>query len=598
MTSASKSSNTMGMATRSGPVHVATTQRKYKDKVYVTYLLRRTYRQGKDVKHETVGNISHLPPDLIDTIRRRLRGEPIPGPGAGFEILRTYPHGHVAAVLGSLRAIGLEGILASRGSVERTLCVAMIVQRVIEPSSKLAGARGLQPQTASTSLALELGVEVEDERALYGAMDWLVGGQKRIEGKLAKRHLEEGSLILYDVSSSFYTGSRCSLAKYGHNRDGHNGYPQIVYGLLCNAEGCPVAVEVFEGDTADPRTLASQVQKIRERFAIGRVVLVGDRGMITSKRIDEELRGVEGLEWITALRADNIRKLVAQGVIEPSLFDERDLVEVRAAEYPGERLVVCRNPFLAEERRRKRGELLEATEEKLEAIAVATRRAKRALRGKERIGIRVGKVINHYKVGKHFVLEIGEDRFGYRRDEGKIAAEAKLDGLYVIRTSVGSGELGAESTVRAYKDLSKVERAFRSLKTVDLKIRPIYHRLEDRVRAHVFLCMLAYYVEWHMRRKLRSMLFEDEDKAGAEALRRSIVAPAERSEGAKRKDRSKRGEDGLTVHSFQTLLADLATLAKNRVRTGAAGGGEFYMLTRATELQRRVFELLGVSLSS
>ena len=370
-------------------------------------------------------------------------------------------------------------------------------------------------------------------------MDWLLSRQAQIENKLAKRHLRQGSPILYDLSSSYYTGAHCSLAMFGHNRDGANGCPQINYGLLCNPEGCPVAIEVFEGNTADPATLEAQVQKIRSRFHIERLVLVGDRGMITSKRIEETLREVEGLDWVTALRADNIKALVEQGVIQPSLFDTRDLMEVQSPDYPGERLVVCRNPLLAEERARKRQELLKATEKLLRPVVEATRRAKRPLRGKDKIGLRVGKLINHYKMGKHFILDITEQRFSYRRDEKRIAAEAMLDGLYVIRTSVPPQTLSSESAVRLYKDLSKVERAFRSLKTVDLKIRPIFHWLEGRVRAHVFLCMLAYYVEWHMRQKLQPLLFDDEDKASAAALRSSIVAPAMRSPRATRKDRVK-----------------------------------------------------------
>ena len=583
------------MSARSGAVHVATTRRRYKGKVYETHLLRRSYRKDGKVKHETLGNISHLPPDLIDTIRRRLGGDLSPDTGAGFQILRTLPHGHVAAVLATLRQIGLEGMIASRPSAQRSLIVAMIVARVIEPQSKLATARALKEQTATSSLGLELGIELESERRLYEAMDWLVARQARIENKLAKKHLREGSLILYDVSSSFYTGTHCPLADFGHNRDGKNGYPQIVYGLLCNAQGCPVAVEVFEGNTSDPTTLATQVEKIRQRFRIDRVVLVGDRGMITSKRIDETLRGIQGLDWISALRSGSIKKLVEQGTIELSLFDERDLLEVHSPDYPGERLVVCRNPFLADERKRKRKELLEATEKKLAAVVAATQRDKRRLKGKGKIGVRIGKVINRYKVGKHFILEINEESFAYRRNEQKIAAEAALDGLYVIRTSVSQEILAPESTVRAYKDLSKIERAFRSLKTVDLKIRPIYHWLEDRVRAHVFLCMLAYYVEWHMRRKLEPILFDDDDKASGELLRSSIVAPAQRSERAKAKDQTKRTEDDLPVHSFQTLLDDLATLGKNRVRTEGATPCEFYELTRPTDVQRRAFELLGVS---
>jgi len=586
----------MMMATRLGAIHVATTRRRYKGKLYETHLLRRSYRDHGRVKHQTVGNISHLPADLIETIRLRLRGDLPPGAPGGFQILRSLPHGHVAAVLGTLKQIGLDLLIASRPSLQRSLVLAMVVARVIEPRSKLATLRGLKEQTATSSLAMELGIEVEEERQLYHAMDWLVERQHRIENKLAAKHLHDGSLVLYDVSSSFYTGSHCALAQFGHNRDGDNGCPQIVYGLLCNAEGCPVAIEVFEGNTADPATLAVQVEKIRRRFRIERVVLVGDRGMITSKRIDETLRGVEGLEWITALRAAGISKLVEQCIIQPSLFDQRDLLEVQSPDYPGERLMVCRNPFLAEERARKREELLKATEKQLDAVVRATKREKRPLRGKEKIGLRVGKFINRYKVGKHVLLEITEESFSYRRDEAKIAAEASLDGLYVIRTSVSAQTLSAESTVRAYKDLSKVERAFRSIKTVDLKIRPIYHRLEDRVRAHVFLCMLAYYVEWHMREKLQPILFDDDEKAAGESLRSSIVAPAQRSAHAKRKDQSKRTEDGFPVHSFQSLLSDLSTLTKNRVRTQGTIPCEFYVLTQPTDVQRRAFELLGVTL--
>ena len=580
------------MAKRSGALHVATTTRHYKGKVYHTHLLRRTFRQDGKVLHQTVGNISHLPEELIDTIRRRLCGEPPAAAEGHFEIVRSLPHGHVAAVLATLRHLGLEQLIASRPSIERSLVTAMIVSRVIGPCSKLATSRGLKEESATSSLALELDLQLEGDRELYEAMDWLLEQQSHIEGKLAEKHLMEGSPILYDLSSSYYTGTHCSLAMFGHNRDGSNGYPQVNYGLLCNSEGCPVAIEVFEGRTADPTTLEAQVQKIRNRFHIERLVLVGDRGMITSKRIDETLRDIDGLDWITALRADSIKTLVEQGIIQPSLFDKQDLMEVQSPDYPGERLVVCRNPFLAEERARKRQELLDATEKLLRPVVEATLRAKRPLRGKDKIGLRVGKLINHYKVGKHFILDISEKDFSYRRDEEKIAAEAKLDGLYVIRTSVAQQNLSSESVVRVYKDLSKVERAFRSLKTVDLKVRPIFHWLESRVRAHVFLCMLAYYVEWHMRQKLQSLLFDDEDKAAVASQRSSIVAPAVRSERAQRKDESKRTADGLPVHSFRTLLADLATLAKNRVRTSGAKSAEFYMLTRPTPSQRRAFELL------
>jgi transposase len=584
------------MATRTGTVHVATTRRRYKGKVYETHLLRRTYREGGQVKHQTVGNLSHLPPNIIDMIRRGLRGD-LPPESGGFDILRSLPHGHVAAVLGVLRKIGLEQMIASQASAERTLAVAMVVMRVIRPGSKLATARRIRSESACCSLGLELDLESVSERDLYRAMDWLLERQSRIEAKLAKKHLRDGTLVLYDVSSSYYTGKRCRLAKFGHNRDGKKGFPQIVYGLLCNADGCPVATEVFEGNTGDPRTLSRQIEKIRARFGLQRVVLVGDRGMLTTRRIDEELRDIEGLDWITALRADAIRKLAEQDIVQPELFDQRDLAEVHSPDYPGERLIVCRNPALGHERARKREELLQATEEDLEKIAAATRRSKRQLKGKEKIGLKIGKVLHRRKMAKHFILDIGEESFAYRRDEAKIAEEAALDGFYVVRTSVPEACLGAESTVRAYKDLAKVERAFRSMKTVDLKVRPIYHWLDDRVRAHVFLCMLAYYVEWHMREQLRPMLFDDEDREGAEALRASIVAPAQRSDAARKKDLTKRTEDGSPVHSFQTLLDDLGTLAKNRVRPRNAADAEFYMLTVPTDVQRQAFDLLKVPIA-
>jgi len=585
------------MAKRQGAVHVATTRRVYNGKVYESHLLRRSYREGSKVKHETLGNISHLPLDVIDFIRGRLRGDVGPWTGLeGMEILRTLPHGHVAAVLGTLRAIGLESVLSSRSSRERDLVVALLVMRVLEPESKLATVRALREETATTSLFIELGLDADPptDREIYQALDWLLKRQRRIEGKLAARHLEDGSLVLYDVSSSYYTGTACGLAKHGHNRDGKNGYPQIVYGLLCDAEGCPVAIEVFQGNTSDPVTLGRQIEKLTKRFGLKRVIIVGDRGLITEKRIDEELRDVEGLDWVTALRADSIKKLAAQGIIQLSLFDEQDLAEVCSPDYPGERLIVCRNPLLAEERARKREELLQATERDLDKIVVATRRSHRPLRGQDKIGIRVGKVINHYKMEKHFEWAISDETFSYQRNVKGIAEEAALDGLYVIRTSVSQETLSAEQAVGVYKSLSRVEQAFRSLKTVDMKIRPIYHRLEDRVRAHVFLCMLAYYIEWHMRKKLAPILFDDEDREEAEKLRESIVAPAKRSPGAIEKTRTKQTEDGLPVLSFHSLLGHLATLAKNRVQITGTTCHEFYTHTQQTSLQKRALQLLGI----
>jgi transposase len=585
------------MARRSGAVHVATTRRVYKGRVYVTRLLRRTYREGGKVKHQTLGNLSHLPSDLIETIRRRLRGESSPD-SKPWEIVRTFPHGHVLAVLGMLRSLGLESMLASRPSRQRSLVIAMIVARLLQPASKLATARSLQEETATTSLGLELslGPERIGEQELYGALDWLLERQTRIENKLAGKHLSEGTLILYDVTSSYYTGRRSGLIQFGYNRDGKRGFPQIVYGLLCNAEGCPVAIEVFAGNTADSKTLSAQITKVRRRFGVRRVVFVGDRGMITSRRIDEELRGVDGLDWITALRADTIRLLAEQRIIQPSLFDERDLAEVVSPEFPEERLIVCRNPLLAAERARKRAELLAATERQLDEIVTATRRAQKPLSGQAKIGLRVGRVLNRHKVGKHFELTIDDDSFSYRRNEARIAAEGELDGIYVIRTSVKPDALTSADTVRAYKDLSTVERAFRSLKTVDLKVRPIFHWLDDRIRAHVFLCMLAYYVEWHMREKLAPLLFDDHERDEAEATRDSIVQPAPRSVAARAKDKTKQTEDGLPVHSFRTLLADLGTLAKNSVRVQGESGSAFYELPQPTPLQQRALELLGIAL--
>jgi hypothetical protein len=575
--------------------------RHYKGKTYTTHLLRRTFRDGRKVRHETLGNISHLPPELIELIRGALRGTQFVPADSSLEILRAWPHGHVAAVLGTLRRIGLHEALAARGCAERDVVEGMIVARVIDPASKLATARGWQAETASSSLGSVLGLEAVDEEQLYGAMDWLLDRQAAIEAKLARRHLQEGCLVLYDVSSSYYTGTHCSLARFGHSRDDKRQFPQIVYGLLCNQQGCPVAVELFEGHVADPMTLTAQMRKIRERFRIERVVLVGDRGMITEARIRQELLP-GGLDWISTLRAPAIRKLAEAGVVQPTLFDERDLAEIRSPDYPGERLIACRNPFLAEERARKREELLQATERRLGTIQAAVRRKLRPLRGRDRIGLRVGRVIDHYRMAKHFRLTITDTDLSFEREQGKIAAEAALDGIYIVRTSVPEQAFTPDATVRAYKDLSLVERAFRCLKTVDLKVRPIHHRLADRVRAHVFLCMLAYYVEWHMRRALAPLLFDDEDREFAQSLRRSIVAPALRSPRAERKAQLKRTAIDEPVHSFRTLLKDLATLTKNRVRprTGSAraAAADFELLATPTALQRRAFDLLGVPLGA
>ena len=576
-------------------VHVATIKKRHNGKTYVTHLLRRTFREDGKVKHETIGNLSDLPDDLIEVIRRRLAGDPLPADERGFRIVRSLPHGHVAAVLGTLKKIGLEGVISSKPCREAELVVAMVALRIISPGSKLANLTSLQPETAKHSLGTELQLDDVETAEMYEAMDWLLKRQTRIENKLAKRHLADGMLVLYDVSSSYYTGRQSELIKMGYSRDGKPGEPQIVYGLLCASNGCPVAIEVFSGNTADPTTFTAQVSKIRKRFGIQRVVLVGDRGMITSQRIDEDLREADGLDWITALRNDSIKKLVDRQVIQPSLFDERDLAEVTSPDYPGERLVVCRNPLLAEERTRKRKELLAAAEKKLEAVAKAVSRKQRPLRGKEQIGLRIGRELKTTKMQKHFELIIEDDSFVYRRLDKKIAEEAALDGLYVVRTSVPAETLSAERTVASYKNLSQVEWAFRSMKTVDLKVRPIYHWKSDRIRAHVFLCMLAYYVEWHMRGMLAQLLFDDHEREQAEETRKSIVSKAPRSTAAKQKERTRRTADGFPVQSFQGLLKDLATLCKNRVCWESSPDAQFEQLTMPTDLQRRAFDLLDLS---
>lgn len=558
-------------------------------------LLREGYRQGGKVKSRTLANLSHWPAQKIEALRRVLRGEGVVSPEDAFEIVRTRPHGHVAAVLGTLRRLGLERLIAAKCSPERERVLAMICARVLAPGSKLATARELNCETLTSTLGECLGLGSANEDELYEAMDWLLERQGRIENRLAERHLEGGTFILYDVTSTYFEGRKCPLARFGYSRDGKRDKLQIVFGLLTNDKGCPVAVEVFEGNTADPKTLASQVRKIRERFGLERMVVVGDRGMITSARIREDLGPSAGIDWITALRAGAISQLVDSGSLQLGLFDTRDLAEITDSAYPGERLVVCRNPLLAEERSRKRQDLLRATERELGKIAVSTRRAKNALRGKAAIALRVGRVLGRFKMKKHFRLEITDDTFRYERNQERIDREAALDGIYVIRTSVSPELLSAEQAVRSYKSLAAVERAFRSLKTVDLKVRPIHHHLADRVRAHVFLCMLAYYVEWHMHERLSAMLFDDDDKPQAERLRTSVVSPAQRSRKALAKARTKRTKDGGPVHSFQTLLQDLATVAKNRVRTKAGGDATFDVITTPTALQQRAFDSLGVS---
>ena len=581
------------MPRRNLAVHVATTKRHYKGKTYRSHLLRRTFRENGKVKHQTLGNISHLPEPVIELIRRALKGETLVSPDQAFSCQRSLPHGHVAAVLGSLRRLGLHALIARTPGRLRDLVLALIVARVIDPRSKLATARALSPESAVSSLGPLLRLGPVDPHELYDAMDWLLRRQPGIETRLARQHLHENTLVLYDLTSTYVEGTHCPLARRGYSRDGKKNKLQIVFGLLCSPDGCPLAVEVFEGNTADPKTVASQVDKLRRRFGLARVVLVGDRGMLTAARIREDLAGVEGLRWITALRSSSIKKLLADGTVQPSLFDQRDLAEVTSDDFPGERLIVCKNPRLAAERRRKRQELLAATEALLEPIAQATQRKKRPLRGKDTIGLRVGKVIDRYKVAKHFDPQITEDALTFERLHDQIATEEQLDGIYIIRSNVEPERLDASQTVRAYKNLSRVERAFRSLKSVDLKVRPIHHRRPDRVRAHILLCMLAYYVEWHMRQQLAALLFDDHDPQAADDLRPSIVQPAQRSPAARDKAARKRTHDDLPVHSFRDLLAELGTLTANEMKVPQQTQ-TFNLHPELTPLQNRAFELLGV----
>jgi hypothetical protein len=543
-------------------------------------------------------NLSDWPAEHIEGLRGVLKGGVvIPAGQEALTVERSLPHGHVAAVLGTARAIGLDRLLGPRSSREsnrpRDLVLSMIVSRVIAPTSKLATAKALDPATAASSLGAELGLGDVDEDELYAALDWLHERQGAIEAALAKRHLKGGTLVLYDVSSSYVEGRCCRLAKRGYNRDGKKGKAQIVYGLLCAADGCPVAIEVFEGNTGDPKTVADQVAKLKKRFALDHVVLVGDRGMITQARIDEDLRPA-GLDWITALRAPALQGLVGGGYLQMSLFDERDMAAITSPDFPGERLIVCRNPDLARERARKREDLLASTERDLVKIAAATLRQTRPLRGAAKIGLAVGAVLDKHKMAKHFEVAISDTRFAFARRSAEIAQEAALDGLYAVRTGLPEEVIDDAQTVRAYKSLSMVERAFRCLKTVDLRVRPIHHWLEQRVRAHVFLCMLAYYVEWNMRSRLAPMLYDDDDKEAAEALRDSPVAKAQRSPKALAKSAAGQTPDGVPVHSFRSLLADLATLCRNTIVTAIAPNRPFTLLTRPTPIQQKAFDLLAI----
>jgi len=559
-------------------------------------LLRESYRENGKVRKRTLCNLSDWPTAHIEGLRGVLKGGTVIAPDReAFTVTRSLPHGNAALVLGAARKIALDSMIGPAGERCRDLVLAMIATRIIDPGSKLATARGLTPETATSSLGAILGLGEVDEDELYIALDWLGERQPAIETALAKRHLKNGTLVLYDVSSSYMEGNCCSLAHRGYSRDGRKGTLQIVYGLLCAPDGCPVAIEVFDGNTGDPTTLAVQVQKLKQRFGLDHVVLVGDRGMITQARLTEDIK-TAGLDWITALRAPAIKELVKGGALQLSLFDQKDMASITSPDFPGERLIVCRNPDLAAERTRKRQELLAATERDLARIQAAVSRKRNPLRGAAAIALAVGALIEKHKMRKHFDIDITDTAFCFRRKADAITAEAATDGIYIVRTSLTAEILDDAATARSYKSLSQVERAFRCIKTVDLHVRPVHHWLADRVRAHVFLCMLAYYLEWHMRQKLAPLLFDDTDKDAAEALRKSVVASARRSPEAIRKQNTGVTSDGLPVHSFRTLLADLATLTRNTIITAITPGYPLTVLTRPTPVQRRAFELMEIAL--
>ena len=554
-------------------------------------LLREAWRQGKKTCKRTLANLSDWPKEKIETFRRLLRDEPLISPQALFATQKTLPHGHVQAVREMIAKLELDRLISAQHCHERDLVVAMIVQRLIAPCSKLATTR----RWHSTTLAEELGVAEASENDLYEAMDWLLERQERIEKKLAARHLSEGGLVLYDVSSSFYEGRTCPLAQFGHDRDGKNGLPIIVYGVMTNGEGCPVAVSVYAGNTGDPSTVADQIKQLREKFGLQRVVMVGDRGMLTQPQIDK-LKQLPGLGWITALTSTAIRELVEQGALQLSLLDQKNLAEITAPDYPGERLMVCHNPVLEEQRRRKREALLQATEKSLEKIRKEVARRKKKPFTAAEIGVKVGKVLGRYKMGKHFACTISENHFAWSRCAESITQEEKLDGIYVLRTSEPEERLSAEDTVRSYKSLAEVERAFRCLKGIDLLVRPIRHRTEERVPAHIFLCMLAYYVEWHLRRAWAPLLFEDEER-WEERKRRDPILPAKPSESAQRKKRSQETADGLPVHSFETLMEDLASRARVTYALKPQKAAEntnlkFQQVPEPTSVQARAYELI------
>ena len=575
----------MGMPKRTGTAHVVTTTRQYKGQVYRTHLLRRSYREGGTVKNETLGNLSHLPDDLIEIIRAALQGTTFVPLNQAFEVIRSRSQGAVEAVALTMQRLGFAALIASKPCRERDIVLAMVAARIVAPHTKLATTRWWH----TTTLAEDFEVADASEDELYAAMDWLLQRQSKIENKLASKHLQPGGLVLYDLSSSYFEGSTCPLAKRGYNRDGKRGYLQVNYGLLTDPRGCPVAVSVHDGNTSDCETFLPQVQRLRQDFGIERLVIVGDRGMISQKSI-EEIRQADGIDWITALKSGAIRILIDDKHVQPDLFDERNLFEFTHPDFPGERLIACRNRELAKLRAHKRQDMLQATEKDLEKIVARVETGR--LAGQDDIGVRVGKIINKYKMAKHFDLDIKNDAFSFQRKSDSIAAETALDGIYIIRTSVSTDRMNSADCVRKYKLLVHVERAFRSLKTIDLKIRPIHHRLADRVRAHILLCMLAYYVEWHMREAWRELMFADPDQDAKKT--RDPVAPAKRSEAAEIKATSRQLRDGTPTHSFSTLLDELGTIVRNTCRTPDAGphAPTFDVTTISNPKQQRAFELI------
>jgi Transposase DDE domain len=563
----------------SGAMHVVTNHVRHGEREYTSTLLRRSYRQGGKVRKETLANLSHLPPELIELIRGSLRGQRYVAAGEAFQIERSLPAGHVQAALSMARRLDLARSLDRASCRERDLVMAMICERVIAPASKLASARAFELST----LASELGVSDADEDDLYGALDWLGERQAQIEDRLARRHLKGGELVLYDVSSSYFEGHTCPLAKLGYSRDGKRGTPQVIYGLLCDRQGRPLAVQVFSGELHDDATLPAQLAKLRERFHLQSVVVVCDRGMVTKANI-QTLKDTEGVGWITALRAPQIKKLARTGELQLSLFDEQNLAEITAEDYPGERLIVCRNPLVAAERTRKRSELLAATERDLSQIAERVGRG--TLKGSDQIGLAVGPAVKRYRMRKHFELQITEEGFTFTRRSEQIEAEAALDGIYILRTSLTDGELSSADVVRSYKNLEQAERAFKTFKGPELEIRPIHHHLEHRVRAHIFLCMLAYYLTWHLKQAWAPLIFKDEDPPTAA----DPVAKATRSGGAQRKAQTKRTGTGQPCHSFKSLLRELATLTRNTIRLKDTDAS-FQQLSQPTALQARALEL-------